>query len=155
MHNYIHWTMYCVQANPSDPDNFPFVVLGNKVDIDSGNSRVVCPRSYSLPIICMGLYFHSEFNHLFTLMFNRFLRRRQKHGVQARETFHILRPLPRKIWMLMQPSNALQRMLWKMKQRKKCKRHSNSKKLVKNNIKWMHCQDVCFISVMNKMLFIK
>jgi hypothetical protein len=31
-----------MQASPSDPENFPFVVLGNKVDIDGGNSRVVC-----------------------------------------------------------------------------------------------------------------
>lgn len=30
-----------VQASPSDPENFPFVVLGNKVDVDGGNSRVV------------------------------------------------------------------------------------------------------------------
>jgi len=31
-----------LQASPSDPENFPFVVLGNKVDVDGGNSRVVC-----------------------------------------------------------------------------------------------------------------
>lgn len=31
-----------LQASPSDPDNFPFVVLGNKIDVDGGNSRVVC-----------------------------------------------------------------------------------------------------------------
>jgi Ras-related protein Rab-7A len=30
-----------LQASPSDPDNFPFVVLGNKVDLDEGRSRVV------------------------------------------------------------------------------------------------------------------
>lgn len=30
-----------LQASPSDPENFPFVVLGNKVDVDGGNSRVV------------------------------------------------------------------------------------------------------------------
>ena len=30
-----------VQASPSDPENFPFVVLGNKIDVDGGNSRVV------------------------------------------------------------------------------------------------------------------
>lgn len=30
-----------VQASPSDPENFPFIVLGNKTDIDGGNSRVV------------------------------------------------------------------------------------------------------------------
>lgn len=29
------------QASPSDPENFPFVVLGNKIDVDGGNSRVV------------------------------------------------------------------------------------------------------------------
>lgn len=30
---------FIVQAGPSDPDTFPFVVLGNKVDLDS--SRVI------------------------------------------------------------------------------------------------------------------
>jgi hypothetical protein len=30
-----------LQASPSDPENFPFVVLGNKTDVDGGNSRVV------------------------------------------------------------------------------------------------------------------
>jgi hypothetical protein len=34
------------QASPSDPDNFPFVLLGNKVDIDGGNSRVVIIRTF-------------------------------------------------------------------------------------------------------------
>ncbi|RVX12156.1 Ras-related protein Rab7 [Vitis vinifera] len=33
---------FLIQASPSDPENFPFVVLGNKVDVDGGNSRVVC-----------------------------------------------------------------------------------------------------------------
>ncbi|KAH1114112.1 hypothetical protein J1N35_007490 [Gossypium stocksii] len=33
-----------IQASPSDPENFPFVVLGNKVDVDSGNSRVVSEK---------------------------------------------------------------------------------------------------------------
>jgi Ras-related protein Rab-7A len=32
---------FTLQASPSDPDNFPFVLLGNKVDVDGGNSRVV------------------------------------------------------------------------------------------------------------------
>ncbi|TYI64582.1 hypothetical protein E1A91_D09G098700v1 [Gossypium mustelinum] len=31
---------FLIQATPSDPENFPFVVLGNKVDLDGGNSRV-------------------------------------------------------------------------------------------------------------------
>merc|ERR1712086_1037225 len=32
---------FLIQASPNDPDNFPFVVLGNKVDVDEGASRVV------------------------------------------------------------------------------------------------------------------
>ena len=31
------------QASPSDPDNFPFVVLGNKIDVEGGNNRVARP----------------------------------------------------------------------------------------------------------------
>jgi hypothetical protein len=30
-----------MQASPSDPENFPFIVLGNKIDVDGGNSRTV------------------------------------------------------------------------------------------------------------------
>ena len=35
------------QASPTDPKTFPFILLGNKVDIDGGNSRVVrqCHRA--------------------------------------------------------------------------------------------------------------
>ncbi|KAF6146345.1 hypothetical protein GIB67_020439 [Kingdonia uniflora] len=32
------------QANVSDPQTFPFILLGNKVDIDGGNSRVVSQK---------------------------------------------------------------------------------------------------------------
>ncbi|KAK8681906.1 hypothetical protein V6N13_054305 [Hibiscus sabdariffa] len=32
------------QANPSDPRTFPFILLGNKIDLDGGNSRVVCEK---------------------------------------------------------------------------------------------------------------
>lgn len=31
---------FLIQAGPRDPDNFPFVVLGNKIDLE--NQRVVC-----------------------------------------------------------------------------------------------------------------
>ena len=34
--------LHPLQASPSNPDNFPFVVLGNKADSDAGNSRAVC-----------------------------------------------------------------------------------------------------------------
>ncbi|XP_024966277.1 ras-related protein Rab7 isoform X1 [Cynara cardunculus var. scolymus] len=36
--------VFIIQASPSDPENFPFVVLGNKVDVDGGNSRVVSEK---------------------------------------------------------------------------------------------------------------
>ncbi|CAL9105843.1 hypothetical protein OPV22_025822 [Ensete ventricosum] len=35
---------FLIQASPSDPENFPFIVLGNKIDIDGGNSRVVSEK---------------------------------------------------------------------------------------------------------------
>lgn len=31
---------FLVQASPRDPDNFPFVVLGNKVDVDESKRMV-------------------------------------------------------------------------------------------------------------------
>jgi len=36
---------FLVQASPPDPDNFPFVVLGNKVDMEGGNSRTVTEKA--------------------------------------------------------------------------------------------------------------
>ncbi|CAH8388492.1 unnamed protein product [Eruca vesicaria subsp. sativa] len=35
---------FLIQASPSDPDNFPFVVIGNKINVDGGNSRVVSEK---------------------------------------------------------------------------------------------------------------
>lgn len=35
---------FLIQANPTDPENFPFVVLGNKTDVDDGHSRVVSEK---------------------------------------------------------------------------------------------------------------
>jgi Ras-related protein Rab-7A len=35
---------FLIQASPSDPENFPFVVLGNKTDVDGGKSRVVTEK---------------------------------------------------------------------------------------------------------------
>ncbi|XP_020570910.1 ras-related protein Rab7-like isoform X2 [Phalaenopsis equestris] len=32
------------QASPSDPGTFPFILVGNKVDVDGGNSRVVSEK---------------------------------------------------------------------------------------------------------------
>ena len=38
-----HAMLSCLalQAGPSDPDSFPFVVLGNKVDMEEGKNRQV------------------------------------------------------------------------------------------------------------------
>ncbi len=35
---------FLAQASPSDPENFPFIVLGNKTDQDGGQSRVVSEK---------------------------------------------------------------------------------------------------------------
>ena len=32
---------FLIQASPRDPENFPFVVLGNKIDVEE-SKRVVC-----------------------------------------------------------------------------------------------------------------
>ncbi|PSS17923.1 Ras-related protein like [Actinidia chinensis var. chinensis] len=31
---------FLIRASPSEPENLPFVVVGNKIDVDGGNSRV-------------------------------------------------------------------------------------------------------------------
>lgn len=47
------------QANPADPRTFPFILLGNKIDVDGGNSRVVriysCSASMFLCSLHVGL----------------------------------------------------------------------------------------------------
>jgi len=35
---------FLIQASPSDPENFPFVVLGNKIDVDGGKARQVSDK---------------------------------------------------------------------------------------------------------------
>ncbi|KAG9139921.1 hypothetical protein Leryth_022872 [Lithospermum erythrorhizon] len=43
--NLDHWhEEFLKQANPPDPKTFPFILLGNKIDIDGGNSRVVSEK---------------------------------------------------------------------------------------------------------------
>jgi len=31
---------FLIQASPHDPENFPFVVLGNKIDVEEGKRQV-------------------------------------------------------------------------------------------------------------------
>ncbi|XP_022859815.1 ras-related protein Rab7 isoform X2 [Olea europaea var. sylvestris] len=75
---------FLIQASPSDPENFPFVVIGNKVDVDGGNSRV--------------------------LLHCRYLRKRLGHGVPRKGISHTSRRLPRKVPMLKKLSRSLRRM---------------------------------------------
>jgi len=37
---------FLIQASPRDPDNFPFVVLGNKVDVEEAKRMVKFPSLY-------------------------------------------------------------------------------------------------------------
>ncbi|MED6193114.1 hypothetical protein PIB30_015999 [Stylosanthes scabra] len=39
---------FLIQASPSDPEKLPFVVLGNKIDVDGGNSRDLCEESKAM-----------------------------------------------------------------------------------------------------------
>jgi Ras-related protein Rab-7A len=36
---------FLIQASPRDPDNFPFVVLGNKIDVEESKRVVSRPRA--------------------------------------------------------------------------------------------------------------
>ena len=33
---------FLIQASPHDPENFPFVVLGNKIDMEENKRQVRC-----------------------------------------------------------------------------------------------------------------
>ncbi|KAB2065392.1 hypothetical protein ES319_A09G086000v1 [Gossypium barbadense] len=51
---------FLIQATPSDPENFPFVVLGNKVDLDGGNSRVISEKTAMAWCVSKGNIPHFE-----------------------------------------------------------------------------------------------
>ncbi|XP_076951747.1 ras-related protein RABG3a-like isoform X2 [Bidens hawaiensis] len=90
---------FFIQASPSDAENFPFIVFGNKVDVDGGNSRVVC-------------VFHQETGFLFVnfaclkivgwlvMMIIRFLRRKIRLGVPRKGISLIMKRLQRRGLML-------------------------------------------------------
>lgn len=40
-----------LQASPNDPEGFPFVVLGNKVDQDGGQSRTVSLQRHGCIVV--------------------------------------------------------------------------------------------------------
>jgi len=49
---------FLIQASPHDPDNFPFVVLGNKIDVEE-NKRQVCPSPHPLSLNLTNCVFRS------------------------------------------------------------------------------------------------
>ncbi|KAG4391443.1 hypothetical protein GLYMA_05G184600v4 [Glycine max] len=73
------------QGDMNDPEAFPFVLLGNKVDVDGGNSRRV------FEVITIGLAL---------LFVSRSLRKKLETGVLPGETYHTLRPLRKRVTML-------------------------------------------------------
>lgn len=101
-----------LQASPSDPENFPFVVLGNKIDVDSGNSRVVrlsLKLLLSPPLSCDLCDLDTicdQIQDVAFYWFSRFQRKKLELGVHQREIFHTLRPLPRKVLMWKKPFSA-------------------------------------------------
>ena len=38
---------FLIQASPRDPENFPFVVLGNKIDLENRQVSTCCHTKYS------------------------------------------------------------------------------------------------------------
>lgn len=95
---------FLIQASPKDPDNFPFVVLGNKIDLE--NQRVVLPNFFKKSFLITTrrlIEFINEF---------RFLKNVPKLGVKLREIFLILKQVLKKQLMLNKLSKLLLKMLW-------------------------------------------
>ena len=44
---------FLIQASPRDPENFPFVVIGNKIDLENRAVSISC---------CMEIIIHLEVN---------------------------------------------------------------------------------------------
>lgn len=103
------------QANPPDPKTFPFILLGNKIDIDGGNSRVVRRHSY-----CAGQLIYSMIHYTNFQLF-RFPRRKQRTGVHQKGTYLTLRHQQKKITMLTLHSFVSPRLLLRMNMSRTCK----------------------------------
>ena len=90
---------FLIQASPRDPDNFPFVVLGNKVDLENRTVRmidlVLCCKILFTPVQCKILIEMSRILHV-----NRFLQNVHSNGVTVKMTSHILKHRQRRQLML-------------------------------------------------------
>ena len=47
---------FLIQASPHDPENFPFVVLGNKIDVEE-NKRQVCVSVLGVLVVSLTQVF--------------------------------------------------------------------------------------------------
>jgi hypothetical protein len=103
------------QANPPDPRTFPFILLGNKIDVDGGNSRVVRIYSYSAIFVSLFLTWWSKYR------LSRFLRRKQRSGVLQKATSLTSRHQRKRIIMLMLHSSVLPRLLLLVSVNRICK----------------------------------
>lgn len=91
-----------MQASPSDPENFPFIVIGNKIDVDGGNNRVVLSKFACFPSLFRALFsqvavYGSWVDISIPMCDFRYQRKKLELGVPQRGIYHILRPLPRKV----------------------------------------------------------
>lgn len=91
---------FLIQASPRDPSNFPFVVLGNKLDLEN---RTVSARQDLI------LSFHLRANVDF---FHRCPASEPINGASPRTKSPTLRPRPKRPSMLSRPFRRLLRMLW-------------------------------------------
>lgn len=73
---------FLIQASPRDPENFPFVVIGNKIDLDNH-------------AVCLDYYIFGATNFFITF-FCRFLPRELCNGASRKTTFLISKLLPKK-----------------------------------------------------------
>lgn len=52
---------FLIQASPRDPENFPFVVIGNKIDLDN---RAVSQLFNNIFVLCALMYQHCLHKHI-------------------------------------------------------------------------------------------
>lgn len=91
------------QANPANPRTFPFILLGNKIDVDGGNSRVV-----RIEVAMVSMFFLFP-TCCYNYHLSRFLRRKQRSGVLQKATSLTLRHQQKRIIMLILHSSVLAR----------------------------------------------
>ncbi|GMI73161.1 RAB GTPase homolog G3D [Hibiscus trionum] len=82
---------FLIQASPSDPENFPFVVLGNKVDADGGNSRVVSEKKAKAWCASKGNipYFETSANAAFECITKNALKNEPEEEIYIPETIDV------------------------------------------------------------------